>query len=57
MRTKSVSMPVKEAIVRLINLNELIRNTTKTLGVSKSTVWYIVRKQECAGNLIANNLI
>ncbi|CAH2323799.1 N-lysine methyltransferase setd6 [Pelobates cultripes] len=45
-------MPVKEAIMELRNHKKsTIRDIAKTLGVSKSTVLYIVKKQERTGGL------
>ncbi|KAJ8353881.1 hypothetical protein SKAU_G00214480 [Synaphobranchus kaupii] len=51
MRNKEVSMPVKQAIMKLKNENKSIREIAETLGVSKSTVGYIVKKQERTGEL------
>ncbi|KAL0970185.1 hypothetical protein UPYG_G00238470 [Umbra pygmaea] len=50
-RSKNVSMPVKKAILALKNQNKSIRDIAKTFDVSKSTVWYIVKKQECTVDL------
>ena len=50
-------MPVKQAIMRLTNLNKLIGDIPKTLDVSKSD-WCIVKKQEAlVSSAIANNLV
>uniref|UniRef100_A0AAY5L3B0 SAP domain-containing protein n=1 Tax=Esox lucius TaxID=8010 RepID=A0AAY5L3B0_ESOLU len=48
---KTVSMPLKQDIIRLKHENKSIRDIAKTLGLSKSTVWYIVKKQERTGEL------
>ena len=37
MRSKELSLSVKQAIIRLKNLNKLIRGVAKTLGMAKST--------------------
>ena len=47
MRFKELSLSVKQAIIRLKNLNKLIREIAKTLGVAKSTVGNILKKKEC----------
>ncbi|XP_035256553.1 uncharacterized protein LOC118218166 [Anguilla anguilla] len=52
MRTREVSMPVKQAIIKLKNEKKSIRDIAETLGVSKSTVWNIIKKQERTGQLI-----
>ena len=44
-------MQVKHAILRLRNKTKSIREIAETLGVAKSTVWYIMRKKECTGEL------
>ena len=44
MRSKELSLSVKQAIVRLKNQ----RKIAKTLGVAKSTVWNILKKKECS---------
>ncbi len=40
-----VSIQVKQTIVRLQKQNKSIREIAGTLGVAKSTVWYILRKK------------
>ena len=46
------SLSVKQAIIRLKNQNKPIREIrAKTLGVAKSTVWYILKKRERTGEL------
>ena len=46
------SLSVKQAIIRLKNQNKPIREIrAKTLGVAKSTVWYILKKREHTGEL------
>ncbi len=39
------------AIVRLQKPNKSIREIAGTFGVTKSTVWYIMRKKLCTGEL------
>ena len=43
MRSKKLSLSVKQAIIRLKNRNKPIREIAKTLGVAKSTVWNILK--------------
>ena len=45
MRSKKLSLSVKQAIIRLI------REIPKTLGVAKSIVWNILKKKEHTGEL------
>ena len=52
MRSKELSLSVKQAIIRLKNPNEPIREIAKTLGVAKSTVWDILKKKERTCELI-----
>ena len=47
-------MLVKEAIIRLNKQNKSIRETEKTSRMAKSTVWYILKKKECSGEI--NNI-
>ena len=49
MRSKEVLMLVKQAITRLKNQAKKFK-----IGVSKSTVWYIVKKQELTGDSFYN---
>ena len=51
MRSKELSLSVKQAINRLKNQNKLIREIAKTLGVAKSTVWNILKMKEITGEL------
>ncbi|XP_075437068.1 uncharacterized protein LOC142474739 isoform X2 [Ascaphus truei] len=51
MRSKELSMQVKQGILKLQKKRKSIREIAGTLGVSKSTVWYILRKQERTGEL------
>ena len=51
MRSKELSLSVKQAIIRLKNQNKPIREIAKTLDVAKSTVWNILKKEECTGEL------
>ncbi len=51
MRSKELSLSVKQAIVRLKKQNKPIREIAKTLGVAKTTVWNILKKKERTGEL------
>ena len=52
MWSKVVSMQVKEAIIRQKTpQNKPIRHIAETLQVAKSTIWYILKKKECTGEL------
>lgn len=51
MRFKELSMQVEEEIIRLKNKNKSMRYITKTLGLAKSTVWYILKEKECTGKI------
>ena len=51
MKSIELSPSVKHAIVGLKNRNKPIREMAKTLGVAKSTVWYILKKKERTGEL------
>ena len=51
MRSKELSLSVKQAIIRLKNLNKPIREIAKTLGMAKSTVSNILKKKECNSEL------
>ena len=51
MKSKELSLSVKQAIIRLKNRIKPIREIAKTLGVAKSTVWYILKKKERTGEL------
>ena len=51
MISKGLSLSMKQAIIRVKNLNKPIREIAKTLGVAKSTVWNILKKKECTGEL------
>ncbi len=51
MRSKELSLSVKQAIIRLKKQNKPIREIAKTLGVAKTTVWNILKKKECTGEL------
>lgn len=45
-------MQVKQAIVRFKIQNEPNeKEMTKTLQVTKSTIWFIFKKKECSGQL------
>ncbi|XP_053087803.1 protein Mpv17 isoform X2 [Pangasianodon hypophthalmus] len=54
MKSKEISMQVKEAIIRLKKQHKSIREIAKTLGVAKSTAGYILKKKESTGEL--NNI-
>lgn len=51
MRKTAVSMQMKLAVIRLRNENQSIRNIAKTLGMPKSTVWFIINKKKTTGEL------
>ena len=51
MKSKELSLSVKQAIIRLKNRNKPIREIAKILGVAKSTVWYILKTKERTGEL------
>ncbi len=51
MRSKELSLSVKQAIIRLKKQNKPIREIAKTLGVAKTTVWNILKKKERTGEL------
>ena len=51
MRSKELSLSVKQPIIRLKNPNKPIREIAKTLGVAKSTVWNVLKKKIRTGEL------
>lgn len=51
MRSKELSLSVKQAIIRLKKQKKTIREIAKILGVAKTTVWNILKKKECSGEL------
>ncbi len=51
MRSKELSLSVKQAIIRLKKTKQTIREIAKTLGVAKTTVWSILKKKERTGEL------
>ncbi len=51
MRSKELSLSVKQAIIRLKKQNKPIREIAKTSGVAKTTVWNILKKKERTGEL------
>ncbi len=51
MRSKELSLSVKQAIIRLKKQNKPIREIAKTLGVVKTTVWNILKKKERTSEL------
>lgn len=51
MKSKELSMEVKEAILRLKKENKSIRQISERLGVASSTVWNILKKVELTGTL------
>ncbi|KAK3515883.1 hypothetical protein QTP70_034733 [Hemibagrus guttatus] len=55
MKSKELSLPVKQSIVKLKNENKSIREIAKTLGVAKSTIWSILKKAEHTGDLMNNH--
>ena len=42
MKSKEISMPVKEAIIRLKKQRKSIRDVSNIIGEVTSTVWYII---------------
>ncbi|KAI4886340.1 hypothetical protein NFI96_010914 [Prochilodus magdalenae] len=50
-KTKEVSMEIKQIIVSMRNEKKSIRQIGKSLGLSKSTVGYILRKKACTGDV------
>lgn len=55
MKSKELSLPVKQSIIKLKNENKSIREIAKTLGVAKSTIWSILKKAEHTGDLMNNH--
>lgn len=55
MKSKELSLPVKESIIKLKNENKSIREIAKTLGLAKSTIWSILKKVENTGDLMNNH--
>ncbi len=53
-KSKDLSMKVKHIIVRLQKQNKSIREIAGTLGVAKSTVWYILKKRQSTGAELRN---
>ena len=51
MQSKEESMQVKGGIIRLKNQKKPLREIAESLGVAKSTIWYIFMKKECTGEL------
>ncbi len=51
MRSKELSLSVKQAIIRLKKQNKPIREIATTLGVAKTTVWNILKKKERTSEL------
>ncbi len=47
MKSKEISMKVKEAIIKLKKQHKSIREIAKTLGVARSTVGYILNTAHC----------
>ncbi len=45
MRSKELSLSVKQAIIRLKKQNKPIREIAKTLGVAKTTVWNFLKRR------------
>ena len=46
MKSKEMSMQVKAAFIRLKKLLKTVRTIVKTIGMTKSTLWYILKKKE-----------
>uniref|UniRef100_A0A8C5P8K5 Transposase n=1 Tax=Leptobrachium leishanense TaxID=445787 RepID=A0A8C5P8K5_9ANUR len=55
MRSKELSLSVKQAIIRLKKQNKPIREIARTLGVAKTTVWNTLKKKERTGELSNTN--
>uniref|UniRef100_A0A8C5QBF4 Transposase n=1 Tax=Leptobrachium leishanense TaxID=445787 RepID=A0A8C5QBF4_9ANUR len=51
MRSKELSLSVKQAIIRLKKQNKPIREIARTLAVAKTTVWNIFKKKERTSEL------
>uniref|UniRef100_A0A8C5N2V1 Transposase n=1 Tax=Leptobrachium leishanense TaxID=445787 RepID=A0A8C5N2V1_9ANUR len=51
MRSKDLSLSVKQAIIRLKKQNKPIREVARTLGVAKTIVWNILKKKERTSEL------
>uniref|UniRef100_A0A8C5MUE3 Transposase Tc1-like domain-containing protein n=1 Tax=Leptobrachium leishanense TaxID=445787 RepID=A0A8C5MUE3_9ANUR len=51
MRSKELSLSVKQAIIRLKKQIKPIREIARTLGMVKTTVWNILKKKERTGEL------
>ena len=50
-KSKELSLPVKQAIIRLKNLNKPNREMAKTLGLAKSTICSILKMKELTDEL------
>ncbi|CDQ64772.1 unnamed protein product [Oncorhynchus mykiss] len=46
MRKTAVFMQMNLAVIRLRNENQSIRNIARTLGMPKSTVWFVLNKKK-----------
>ncbi len=57
MRSKELSLSVKQAIISLKKQNKPIREIAKTLGVAKTTVWNILKKKEYTGELFVFSFV
>lgn len=55
MKSKELSLPVKQTIIKLKNENKSIREIAKTLGVAKSTIWAVLKRIEHTGDLMNNH--
>lgn len=51
MKSKELSIPIKEATLALKRENKSLREIARALGVAKSTIWYILKKKECTGKI------
>lgn len=45
-KSKKMLLQVREAIISQKKQNKIPRETAKTSGVAKSTIWYIIKKTE-----------
>ncbi len=51
MRSKELSLSVKQAIIRLKKTKQTHQRDSKNIGVAKTTVWNILKKKERTGEL------
>ncbi len=56
MKSKEILMKVKEAIIKLKKQHKSIREIAKTLGVARSMVGYILKKEAPVSSTISKGL-